>query len=118
MKIIKLLFAFTLISLLSAGHHPFYVTVTEIEYSSKNKELGISLKTFPDDLEEALRKFSGKNMIWFQERKNLLEMPSTAILRGMCRCSSMENQDSSVSWAMRLRKKWSGSITMPQRLVG
>jgi hypothetical protein len=41
MKIIKLLFAFTLISLLSAGHHPFYVTVTEIEYSSKNKELGI-----------------------------------------------------------------------------
>jgi hypothetical protein len=55
MKIIKLLFGFTLICLLSAGHHPFYVTVTEIEYSSKNKELGLSIKTFPDDLEETIR---------------------------------------------------------------
>jgi hypothetical protein len=62
MKIIKLLFAFTMISLLSAGHHPFYVTVTEIEYSSKNKELGISLKTFPDDLEETIRMYSGKKI--------------------------------------------------------
>jgi hypothetical protein len=62
MKIIKLLFAFTLISFLSAGHHPFYVTVTEIEYSSKNKELGLSLKTFPDDLEETIRMYSGKKI--------------------------------------------------------
>jgi hypothetical protein len=58
MKII----VFTLISLLSAGHHPFYVTVTEIEYSSKNKELGISIKTFPDDLEETIRLNSGKKI--------------------------------------------------------
>ncbi len=51
-----------MISFLSAGHHPFYVTVTEIEYSSKNKELGLSLKTFPDDLEETIRIYSGKKI--------------------------------------------------------
>lgn len=62
MKIIKLLFAFTLITFLSAGYHPFYVTVTEIEYSSKNKEMGISIKTFPDDLEETIRMYSGKKI--------------------------------------------------------
>lgn len=62
MKIIKFLLGFTLISLLIAGHHPFYVTVTEIEYSSKNKELGISFKTFPDDLEETIRMYSGKKI--------------------------------------------------------
>jgi hypothetical protein len=62
MKIIKLLFAFILTSILSAGHHPFYVTITEIEYSSKNKELGLSLKTFPDDLEETIRMYSGKKI--------------------------------------------------------
>jgi hypothetical protein len=62
MKIIKLLFGFTLISLLSAGHHPFYVTVTEIEYNSKNKEVGLSIKTFPDDFEEVIRMYSGKKI--------------------------------------------------------
>lgn len=62
MKIIKLLFGFTLISLLISGYHPFYVTVTEIEYNSKNKELGVSLKTFPDDLEETIRMYSGKKI--------------------------------------------------------
>ena len=51
-----------MISFLSAGHHPFYVTVTEIEYSSKNKELGLSLKTLPDDLEETIRMYSGKKI--------------------------------------------------------
>jgi hypothetical protein len=40
--------------------HPFFVSITEVEYSSKTKELGIATKFFPDDLEEALRKFSGK----------------------------------------------------------
>jgi hypothetical protein len=38
------------------------VTVTEIEYSTKNKELGLSLKTFPDDLEETIRIYSGKKI--------------------------------------------------------
>ncbi len=40
--------------------HPFYVSVIEVEYSSKSKELGVSCKVFPDDLEEALRLFSNK----------------------------------------------------------
>jgi hypothetical protein len=40
--------------------HPFFVSTTELEYSSKTKELGIATKFFPDDLEEALRKSTGK----------------------------------------------------------
>lgn len=39
--------------------HPFFVSTTELEYSSKTKELGIATKFFPDDLEEALRKSTG-----------------------------------------------------------
>ncbi|MEY4739630.1 MAG: hypothetical protein RLZZ05_1014 [Bacteroidota bacterium] len=48
------------IPLLMGSTHPFFVAITELEYSSKTKELGIATKFFPDDLEEALRKFSGK----------------------------------------------------------
>ncbi len=48
--------------MLVSGHHPFYVSVTEIEYTSKSKELGIAFKTFPDDLEEVLRNYSGKKL--------------------------------------------------------
>lgn len=62
MKLLKLFFIFSLSCLLISGHHPFYVSVTEIEYSPKSKELGIAFKTFPDDLEEALRNYSGKKL--------------------------------------------------------
>ena len=43
-------------------HHPFFVSVTEIEYVQKDKLLGISCKLFSDDLESTLEKFSGKNV--------------------------------------------------------
>lgn len=62
MKIIKLVFAICFISLLTAGRHPFYVSTTEIEYIAKSKEVGISFKTFPDDLEETIRIFAGKKI--------------------------------------------------------
>lgn len=42
--------------------HPFYVSVMEVEYQSKTKEVGISIKTFPDDMEEAIRKYAGKKI--------------------------------------------------------
>jgi hypothetical protein len=48
------------IPLLMGSSHPFFVTITEVEYNSKTKELGIATKFFPDDLEEALRKSTGK----------------------------------------------------------
>jgi len=41
--------------------HPYFVSVTELEYRSKEKELGISCKFYTDDLEEALKKFSREN---------------------------------------------------------
>lgn len=59
MKYLKILLA-PLLVLVLAFNHPFYVSVTEVEYSSKTKEVGISVKVFPDDLEESLRKFNGK----------------------------------------------------------
>jgi hypothetical protein len=41
--------------------HPYFVSVTEVEYRSKEKELGLSCKFYTDDLEEALKKISKDN---------------------------------------------------------
>jgi hypothetical protein len=38
--------------------HPFYVTVTEINYNEKEKLIEISCKMFSDDLEKELTKYS------------------------------------------------------------
>jgi hypothetical protein len=35
--------------------HPYYVSVSEVEYISKTQEMGISFKFFTDDLEDALK---------------------------------------------------------------
>lgn len=35
--------------------HPYYVSVTEIEYIGANKEIGIACKIFADDFEQALK---------------------------------------------------------------
>lgn len=35
--------------------HPYYVSVTEIEYIQANKEIGIACKIFADDFEQALK---------------------------------------------------------------
>jgi hypothetical protein len=39
--------------------HPFFVSVTEIEYLSKEKVLGVSCKVFNDDLETTLKTATG-----------------------------------------------------------
>jgi len=62
MKRLAHFFCLLAIPLLMGSTHPFFVSITELEYSSKTKELGIATKFFPDDLEEALRKFSGKKL--------------------------------------------------------
>jgi hypothetical protein len=41
--------------LLSPAFHPYYVSVTEIEYNPQKRELGVACKFFIDDLEEAIR---------------------------------------------------------------
>lgn len=60
MKYLKRLIPLLLFISTVSFKHPFFVTVTEVEYSNKSKELGMSIKAYPDDLEETLRKFSGK----------------------------------------------------------
>jgi hypothetical protein len=37
--------------------HPFFVSMTDINYNSKEKELEISVRIFTDDLENVLRKY-------------------------------------------------------------
>lgn len=71
MKYLKILLAPLLLVVLSFKH-PFYVSVTEVEYSSKTKEVGISVKVFPDDLEESLRKFNGKKYDVVQGDKQMI----------------------------------------------
>ena len=71
MKYLKILLAPLLLLVLSFKH-PFYVSVTEVEYSSKTKEVGISVKVFPDDLEESLRKFNGKKYDVVQGDKKMI----------------------------------------------
>lgn len=42
--------------------HPFYIGVIDIEYSIKTQLLSVSIKLFTNDLEDALKKTSGKNI--------------------------------------------------------
>ena len=51
-------------------HHPFFVSVTEIEYVQKDKLLGISCKLFSDDLESTLKNSSGKAVDILKGDKN------------------------------------------------
>jgi len=44
------------------GAHPFFVSVTEIEYIEKESVLGISTKIFYDDLEKTLKIASGREL--------------------------------------------------------
>jgi hypothetical protein len=62
----------TILILLTSFVHPYYSSVTEVEYSSKTKELGMACKTFPDDLEETLRIFTGKKYDLYKTDKQLL----------------------------------------------
>jgi hypothetical protein len=38
--------------------HPFFVSVVEVEYVAKDREVGISCKVFSDDLEKTIESFS------------------------------------------------------------
>jgi hypothetical protein len=44
------------------NHHPFFVSVMEIEYLQKQKLVGISCKVYADDLELAIKNYSGKQV--------------------------------------------------------
>ncbi len=70
--IIGLLVAF------NCNFHPFHVSVCEVEFSTKNKSLQITHHIFLDDLEEALKQYSGKPLDIInpkdrQERDNLIK---------------------------------------------
>lgn len=68
----KYLLILVSILMTSSIRHPFYTSVTELEYSSKSKELGMACKTFPDDMEEALRLYTGKKYDLYKNDKQVL----------------------------------------------
>lgn len=50
--------AFTLLAVLAglgSAAHPFYVSVTDVEYLAEEQLLGVTIRVFTDDLEAALR---------------------------------------------------------------
>ncbi len=48
--------------LVAFSSHPYYMSVTEIEYKAPEKELQIACKMFTDDLEDALKNENGKKV--------------------------------------------------------
>ena len=48
--------------LLVGKPHPFYLSVTDIKYNDKNKSLEIACKIFTNDLEDALKRTTKKNV--------------------------------------------------------
>ncbi len=62
-------------ALLSApADHPIYVSVTEIEYNAKEKNLEISCRIFTDDFEKTLRKYhSGRIDLLNESMKKQME---------------------------------------------
>lgn len=51
--------------------HPFFVSVTEIEYVPKDRVMGVSCKLFNDDLETTLRQSTGQQVDIFKGDKKL-----------------------------------------------
>ena len=49
--------------------HPFYVSVTEVEYTTKTKELGITCKIYQDNLQEALKPLTSTKIDLVQGNK-------------------------------------------------
>ena len=64
------LFFLVFTPLLMGLSHPFYLAVIEAEYSSKSKELGISIKVYPDDMEAALKKALNKTVSFSENNKD------------------------------------------------
>lgn len=65
LEIMKQLFLIILLSIFTFGftasEHPIYVSVAEVDYFPKKKEIQVALKIFTDDLEAAIRK-EGKRL--------------------------------------------------------
>jgi hypothetical protein len=75
------LFFLVFTPLLMGLSHPFYLSVIEAEYSSKTKELGISIKVYPDDMEAALKKALNKTVSFSENNKDQNNMLIEAYIK-------------------------------------
>lgn len=55
-----LVFALIIVSSFYTLKHPFYISVVDIKHDTKQQSLNISVRLFTNDLEDALRKTTGK----------------------------------------------------------
>ena len=55
-----LVFALIIVSSFGSWKHPFYISVVDIKHDAKQESLNISVRLFTNDLEDALRKTTGK----------------------------------------------------------
>lgn len=56
------LVACVLLAVGTLGAHPFYLSITDIEYYSEERVLGITIKVFTDDLEAVLEELGAENL--------------------------------------------------------
>lgn len=77
--------------------HPFFVSVTEIEYSTKDRTLGVSTKLFYDDMEKTLKQFTGKEVDIMNGDK---KQNSAYISAYFSKHFSMANGTTAVPWKM------------------
>lgn len=61
-KRLHFIFLILLLPALAWKPHPFFVSVTELKYNAESKTMEISCKMFTNDLEDALKKTSGKKI--------------------------------------------------------
>lgn len=65
----SLIFGICLLALGSFTMHPYYMSVTELEYRAPQKEIQISCKIFADDLEDAIKADISKSVSLFDEKQ-------------------------------------------------
>lgn len=51
--------------------HPYYISITEVNYNSKSKNLELSIKCFADDFEKALSEWEGKKFSFERKEQEL-----------------------------------------------
>lgn len=63
-------------------YHPYYVSVTEIEYSYPDKEIQVACKIFTDDFEQALKAmYHTKIDLYHPQDKTLLDKQITGYIQ-------------------------------------
>ena len=84
------------VALVTAAAHKFHTSFTEAEYSAPERSLQITLRTFPDDLENILSRRSGKAVRL--DRKKEAEPLLVAYLRETFQLKNAKGEAVKLTW--------------------